>query len=144
MQGGAALGARVCVLRRFSSLHLCVTLWTVARQAPLSMGFPRQEYWSELLCPPAGNLPDPGIESSSLMPPALADRFFTTSASREAYILLCISLNSCTVRRQRQGKNSVYSLTPSSVLHPCSPLWWSGHFSPLPIIFSLLPQQLSL
>ena len=41
------------------------TLWTVARQAPLSMGFPRQEYWSGLPCPPPGDLPDPGIESAS-------------------------------------------------------------------------------
>ena len=44
-------------------------------QAPLSMGFPRQEYWSGLPCPPPGDLPDPGIEPAS---PALAGRFFTT------------------------------------------------------------------
>ena len=42
-----------------------VTLWTVARQAPLSMGFSRQEYWSGLPCPPPGDLPDPGIEPRS-------------------------------------------------------------------------------
>ena len=41
------------------------TLWTVARQTPLSMGFSRQECWSGLPCPPPGNLPDPGIESLS-------------------------------------------------------------------------------
>ena len=39
-----------------------VTPWTVARQAPLSMGFSRHEYWSELPCPPPGDLPNPGIE----------------------------------------------------------------------------------
>ena len=128
----------------FTRIWLRAILWTVARQAPLSMGFPRQEYLSGLLRPPAGNLPDPGIESASLMPPALAGRFFTTSATWEAHILLCISLNSCTMRNQRQGKNSIYSPAPSSVIHQCSPLWWSGHFSPLPIIFSLLSQQLSL
>ena len=50
--------------------------WTVAFQAPLSMEFSRQEYCSELLCP----LPDPGIELASLTSPALAGRFFTTSA----------------------------------------------------------------
>ena len=50
-------------------------LWTVARQAPLSMGFPRQEYWSGLPFPSPGDLPDPGIKSMS---PALAGRFFTT------------------------------------------------------------------
>ena len=50
-----------------------VTPWTVARQAPLSMGFPRQEYWSGLLFPPPGDLPDPDIESLSLVSPALID-----------------------------------------------------------------------
>ena len=48
--------------------------WTVARQAPLSMGFSRQECWSALPFPPPGDLPDPGIEPIS---PALASRFFT-------------------------------------------------------------------
>ena len=42
-----------------------MTLWTVAHQAPLSMGFSRQEYWSELPCPSAGDLPDPGIKPGS-------------------------------------------------------------------------------
>ena len=50
----------------------------VARQAPLSMGFSRQEYWSGLLRPHPGDLPDPGIETSSLMSP-LAGGFFTTN-----------------------------------------------------------------
>ena len=53
-------------------LQLCLfaTLWTVARQAPLSMGFPRQEHWSGLPRPPPGDLPVPGIEPMSLVPPA--------------------------------------------------------------------------
>ena len=50
-----------------------------AYQAPLSMGFPRQEYWSGLPFPSPGDLPDPGIESMSLMSPALVGGFFTTS-----------------------------------------------------------------
>ena len=58
---------------------------TVARQAPLSMGFSRQEYWSGLLFPPPGNLPDPGIEPGSLRSPALAGGFFTNSTTREAH-----------------------------------------------------------
>ena len=62
------------------------TLWTVACQAPLSMGFSRQEYWSRLPCPPPGDLPDPGIEPMSLMSPALAGGFFTTSATWEATV----------------------------------------------------------
>ena len=42
-------------------------LWIIARQAPLSMGFSKQEYWKALPCPPPGDLPDPGIESTSLI-----------------------------------------------------------------------------
>ena len=60
------------------------TLWTVAHQASLSMGFSRQEYWCGLLCPPPGNLPNPGIKPAPLTSPALAGRFFTTRATWEA------------------------------------------------------------
>ena len=52
-----------------------VTPWTVVNQAPLSMGYPRQKYWSGLPFPSPGDFPDPGIEPLS---PALAGRFFTT------------------------------------------------------------------
>ena len=66
-------------------LQLCLTLFvnlcTVARQAPLSMGFSRQESWSELPCLPPGDLPNPEIESMSLMSPTLAGGFFTTSTT---------------------------------------------------------------
>ena len=55
----------VCVLSCFSPVWLFETLWTVACQAPLSMGFSRQEYWSGLTCPSPGDLPDPGIEPAS-------------------------------------------------------------------------------
>ena len=56
-----------------------MTPWTIACQAPLSMGFSRQKYWSGLPCPPPGHLPDPGIEPESLASPAMAGKFFTTS-----------------------------------------------------------------
>ena len=56
------------VLSHFSRIQLCATLWTVAYQAPLSMGFSRQEYWSGLPFPSPGDLPDPGIEPVSLTP----------------------------------------------------------------------------
>ena len=59
------------------------TLWTVARQAPLSIGFSRKKYWSGLPCPPPGDLSDPGIKSAALSP-ALAGGFFTTSTTWEA------------------------------------------------------------
>ena len=70
------------LLNRFSQVQLFVTLWTVAHQAPLSIGFSRQEYWTGLICLPPGNLPDPGIES--LMSLALAGGFFTTSTTWKA------------------------------------------------------------
>ena len=69
----------MCVLSRFSRVRLLATVWTGARQAPLSMGFSRQEYWSGLLCPPPGDLPNPGTEPASLMSLALAGRFFTST-----------------------------------------------------------------
>ena len=74
----------VCV--RAKSLQAFQTPWTAALQAPLSMGFSRQEYWSGLPCPPPGDLPDPGIKPAVLKSPALAGGFFTTSANWEAFI----------------------------------------------------------
>ena len=74
----------VCLCARsLSHVWLFVTLWTVACQAPLSMGLSREEYWSGLPWPPPGDLPDPGITAASLLCPALAGRFFTTSATWE-------------------------------------------------------------
>ena len=65
----------VCVCVRLSHAQLFATRWTVARQAPLSMEFSWQEYWSGLLCPSPGDLPNPGIEPGS---PALqADAFLS-------------------------------------------------------------------
>ena len=52
----------VCMVSQFSHVQLFVTLWTIAHQAPLSMGFSRQKYWSELPCPPPEDFPHPGIE----------------------------------------------------------------------------------
>ena len=70
-----------------------VTLWTVASQAPLSMGFPRQGYWSWLPFPSPGDLPDLGI---NLMSPELAGRFFTTySATKPLFRLTCLLKCAC-------------------------------------------------
>ena len=74
--------SRVCVC-----VCVCGGCWwsgAVACQAPLSKGFSRQEHWSGLPCPPPGDLPNPGIESTSPTSPALAGGFFTTSATWEA------------------------------------------------------------
>ena len=78
-------------------MHVCAhsvmsdsaTPWTVAcRQAPLSMGFSRQLYWSGLPCSPPRDLPETWIEPASLMSPVLAGGFFTTSATWQAHVLL--------------------------------------------------------
>ena len=66
-----------------SYLALLQHYGTIAHQAPLSMGFSRQEWWIGLPCPPPGDLLDPGIKPASLMSPALAGRFLTTSATWE-------------------------------------------------------------
>ena len=73
------LKACCAMLNHFSCSQLFVTLLTVTLQAPLSMGFSRQHYWSWLPCPSPGHLPDPGIKPMSLMSPALASGFFTIS-----------------------------------------------------------------
>ena len=92
----------------------CLSLfdpWTVAHQAPLSMGFSRQGYWSGLPCPPPGDLPDPGIESAS---PALAGRFFTDS--------------------EPQGKPKSTGVGESEVTQSCPTLcdpWTVAHQAPL-------------
>ena len=67
-------------------VQLCAIPWTVARQAPLSMEFSREEYWSGLPFPPPGAIPDPLIELVSLAPPALAGGFFTTGTTWEALL----------------------------------------------------------
>ena len=78
-----------CMLSHFSHVWLFVTLWTVARQAPLFMGFSRQEYWSGLLCPSPGDFPDPGIEFASPMSPASIDGFPGNSAGKKKIHLQC-------------------------------------------------------
>ena len=66
----------LCVLSRFSRVRPNATLWTVAHQAPLSLGFSRQEYWSGLPFPSWGDLPNPGIELVSPASPALTGFFY--------------------------------------------------------------------
>ena len=105
-----------CMLSHFSCVLLFVTPWTVACQAPLSMGFSRQEYWSGLPCPPPKDLPNPGIKPTCVMSPALQgdslllaqpgkplrlhccpiNRFISTNLSRfhiYALIYICFSLS---------------------------------------------------
>ena len=81
------MGVWVCVymLSCFSHVRLLEILWTVTHQVPLSMGFSRQEYWSEFPFPSPGKLPNPGIEKS-LMSLVLAGRLFPTSSTWKPYV----------------------------------------------------------
>ena len=100
-QGGwsrAALDLKYCLVRAcmhaqpLSHVRFFATPWTVARQAPLSMGFPRQKCWNGWPFPPPGDLPDPGIEPIS--PSSPAGRFFTTEPPGEPnYLLLVVNLS---------------------------------------------------
>ena len=70
-----------CLLSRFSHVQLCATLWTVARQAPLSMAILQARMLEWVAMPSSRDLPNPGIEPVSLMSPALAGGLFTTRAT---------------------------------------------------------------
>ena len=120
----ALLGGPECVCAQsFSRARLFETPWTVAHQAPLSMGFSRQEYWSGFPFPPPGILPGSGMELTSPASPAAAGRFFTTepagkpvlfhSASQMLYnfltpcMLSLLDLNPC-------GDRAMYTMSTTS------------------------------
>ena len=84
MARNGTAGSWACMLSHFSCVWLFVTPWTVARQAPLSMEFSRQEYWSGLPCPPSfRGSSEPRDLTMSLMSPALAAGLFTSSVTWE-------------------------------------------------------------
>ena len=79
--------SQCCVLSRFSGVRLFAVMWAVARQAPLSMGFSRQEYWSGLPFPSLGDLPNPGVEPTSPVSPALqADSLPTEPPGKSSHL----------------------------------------------------------
>ena len=78
------------MLSRFSCVQLCATRWTIAHQAPLSMGFSRQEHWSGLPCSPPGDLPDPGMETASFMSSALAGSSLPLAPPGKSYGLFSL------------------------------------------------------
>ena len=98
----------VCAHACVRSYVQSVTPWTVSRQAPLSMRFSRQEDWSGLPFPPPGDLPDPGIEPTSPVSPALASGFFTTEPPGKPEGSHIFSLNSKKTNKQKKKNN--YSL----------------------------------
>ena len=98
-----------------SRVQLFSTLWAVGSQAPLSMGFPRQDYWSRLPFLSLGDLPDPGIEPAS---PVLAGRFFTTDPSGKYYWSV-VDLQCCVLVSGIQQSESVkYISTLFKILFP--------------------------
>ena len=117
------LELRSCACSVISIMSNSVTVWTVAHQAPLSVGFSRQEYWIGLPCPPSGDLPDPGIRLASLKSPALAGRFFTTSATSSTEInrlhMLSLPKKYRILRTYVMPYDSVVNLTVSSKM-PCN------------------------
>ena len=85
--------ARTCVL---SPVGFFVTSWTPAHQAPLSVEFSRQEYWSGLPFPPPGDRPNPGMEPKSPASPALAGGFFMTEPpGKPSWLASCLTLALC-------------------------------------------------
>ena len=85
-----------------SCVRLFATPWTVAHQAPLSMGFSRQRYWSGISFPSPGDLPNPGMEPACLKSPALAGGLFYHWATKEAPVLHFIG------RRKLQKKTPMF------------------------------------
>ena len=77
---------RQCALCSLSRVWHFAIPWIVAHQAPLSMRFSQQEYWSGVPCPPPRDYPNPGIKSASLMSPALPGMLFTTSSTQIYYL----------------------------------------------------------
>ena len=102
-----------------SCVQLFVTPWTVACQSPLSMGFPRQEYWSRLPFPPLGNLLNPKIEPAS---PALAGRFFTTEPHEKPMgrgsVMVYISCTVSFLLKIDKDNHQVCHLHRTNILRP--------------------------
>ena len=97
----------------FGRVWLFATPRTVALQAPLSMGFFKQEYWSGLPCPPPGDLPEPGMEPKTLTSPALAGRFFTESPTWKAQAFNLSSIRWPARTLRPEARSTVFALPAS-------------------------------
>ena len=121
------------MLSRFSHVRPYVTLWTAACQASLSMGFSWQECWSGLLCPLPGDLPNAGIDRMSIMSPAFADGFFTTSrATWEALFEKCVCVLSCFSHIRLFATLWTVAHQASLSMGFSRQEYWSGLLCPLP------------
>ena len=101
--------------KSLSSVQLFVTLWMVAHQVPLSVGFSRQEHWSGLSCPLPQDLPGPGIEPAPLISPALTGGLFTSKATWDE------------LTKSNPGAQSLVS-TPYTLTYPSGWVLGGNHF----------------
>ena len=104
----------VCALSYFSYIQLFAILWTIALQAPLFMGFSRQECWSGLPCPPPGDLPNQGTEFASASFYCMSGRFFTHWTTWEAplnayHVPISILVNPLRIPEGRNYCHSTFS-----------------------------------
>ena len=113
----------VCVLSRFSSVWLFETPWTIAHQAPLSMGFSRQEYWSALPFPSPGDHPNPGIKPMS---PTLAGRFFTSSATDLGFITM-LTIHVVNYDRRTEELYAVLQFPVQWLLYGSHQVFWGPY-----------------
>ena len=110
-----SINTPTCMLSHFSTVWLFVTPWTVACQAPLSVGFSRKEYWSGWPFPSPGDLPHPGAEPTSLTSLPLAGGLFTTSATSVHGIRTCQGPEFIWVRcPHHQGPAFLWQCRPQS------------------------------
>ena len=129
------------VLSCFSHVQLFEALWTVAHQAPLSMGFFRQQYWNGLHCPPPEDLPDPGIRPASLMSPA--SEFFTTSVQSVQFSSVAQACPTLWPHESQHARPSCLSPTPGVYSNSCpSSRWWHPAISSSVVPFTSCPQTL--
>ena len=122
----------MCVLSRFSRVRLFVILWTIASQAPWSMGLSRQEYWSEFPCPPPGDLPNPGTEPTSPVSlPLQVDSSHTESLGsplpHSAAVAAAKSLQSCPTLCDPTDGSLPGSPVPG-ILQARTPGWFANSF----------------
>ena len=105
---GVFLHCVVIVFQSLNRVRLFAIQWAGGSQSPLSMGFPRQEYWNGLPSPSPGDLPDPGIEPASPESLALASRFFTTVPPEKFSCAIISCSLSLTIGPTQQGPPFIY------------------------------------
>ena len=114
--------AAACMLSHFSCVQLFVTLWTVAHQAPLSMGFSRSEYWSELPCPPPRYLPALGIEPKSPAAPTLQADSLSLSHQGSPCTYIYMYIYNCKQMSLKWSKS--LSFSPKCLIYLLNHVLW--------------------